>query len=858
MRASTASRLATLAVTILTIVLPGVASALDPARRVGDYVQDQWRIPDGLPQESITAILQTRDGYLWLGTLDGLVRFDGVRIETLNLIHDAGMETNVVLALAESAEGGVVVGTRTGIVHFLDGTFRREARFASLSDPYVRSLAVGPDGTLFVGTRFGGLNVVAGERVTTYSTREGLADPDVRAVDVDRLGHVWVATQGGLARLANGSLSQIKLGDSADANRIITVRRGQATTMWVGTNDGLWSIDTAGPGRPVGPVMQGFQVRAIVEDADGNVWAGTTSGFARVRGTQVELAPEPANMSQRHVRSLALDREQSLWVGTDGGGLRRYRDGAVVMRRSGLGGETDTLMAVHQDAAGVMWFGANCGGLIRWAESGARAFTRRDGLPDDCVRTLASNRDGTLWIGTLNGIARMKDGRIDAFSTADGFASVSVMALTVDRHGALWVGSGSGGLDRFVDGRVVNFSTATGLSSNDVRAVLESRDGGLWIGTFGGGLNYMKDGRVTVYGRDQGLKNSAVLALAEDPDGTLWIGTNGGGLARLRQGTITSYTTATGLFSDGIFSIVSDSLGHLWMGSNRGIFRVSRRDLDEVASGARPAVTSTTLSFADGLRTGGVWGGANAAGLRATDGRLWFPTVDGAAVVDPARLPRNTALPPVHVTRLVVDDRVIPMAGTVSLPAGSREIEIAYTAPSFVMPAKMQFQYRLEGFDPHWSDAGQRRSAFFTNLRPGTYRFVVRAANSDGLWNDTGTAISFTVLPHVYQTWWFYAAAVASIAALIFAAYRVRVSQLEAQQRRLNEQVQKALAEIKVLTGLLPICASCKRIRDDGDHWSELETYIHRHSDAEFTHGICPDCMRALYPDDSDAPPPKA
>ena len=374
---------------------------------------------------------------------------------------------------------------------------------------------------------------------------------------------------------------------------------------------------------------------------------------------------------------------------------------------------------------------------------------------------------------------------------------------------------------------------------------MEDRDGALWIGTYGG-LNRFKDGKFTVFTKDQGLSHEFVRTLHLDDDGTLWIGTYGGGLDRLRNGRITVFGTRDGLFSAAPFQILDDGLGSLWMSCNTGVFRVEKSQLEDFANGRLPSISSMAYSEADGMKSRECNGGGP-AGCKTKDGRLWFPTLKGVVMVEPGNLRTNSQPPPVLVEEVLVDGR--PIAPGERLPAGSERFEFRYTGLSFVAPQRMRFACRLEGFDSQWIDAGAQRSAHYTRIPPGRHRFRVKGANNDGVWSTAEATFDFTLRPHFYQTTFFYIACGTLLVATGAGAYHLRTRRLRERQRELKTKIVEAVAQIKTLRGLLPICASCKRIRDDKGYWSQIELYVREHSEAEFSHGICPECFQKLYPD---------
>ena len=370
----------------------------------------------------------------------------------------------------------------------------------------------------------------------------------------------------------------------------------------------------------------------------------------------------------------------------------------------------------------------------------------------------------------------------------------------------------------------------------------------MWVGTYGGGLARLQDGRFTTYTAKEGLGANFVLALYEDADGTLWIGTFGGGLSRLKDGRFASFTTREGLPDDVVFQILEDNEGRLWMSCDRGVFRVDKAELEAVAAGKATSVRSVLYDKADGMKSSQCNSGSQPAGCRSRDGTLWFPTTKGVVRIDPRKLIMNPRVPPVVVEEVFVDKKRVVPGTEARLPPGRGELELHYAALNFLIPERMRFRYRLEGFDHAWVEAGNRRTAYYTNIPPGPYRFRVIASNDEGVWNEEGAALNLRLAPHFHQTRWFYALCALGAVLAGAALYHLRVRGLKAREKELASRVDAALAKIQVLDGLLPICAWCKKIRDDKGYWNQLEAYIGDRSRAEFTHGICPECTAQMSP----------
>jgi ligand-binding sensor domain-containing protein len=476
----------------------------------------------------------------------------------------------------------------------------------------------------------------------------------------------------------------------------------------------------------------------------------------------------------------------------------------------------------------------------------SRSFTQKDGLLSDYVFSLHEDRDGALWVGTGAGVSRFKNGRFTGYARKDGLADNMVRAITSDNEGNVWIGT-QAGLSRLNNGKITNYTTKEGLSQDFILSLLTDREGRLWIGTRDG-LDLFQDGKFTQYKEKDGLAGKKVTAIYEDEAGTFWIATDGG-LSRFANGKFTTYTSNSGLFTDFVFQILEDDRHDFWMSSNIGIFRVSRKELEEFARGERSSVKSESYDNADGLKSSQCNGTSQPAGWKTRDGRIWFATAGGAVNINPESIKFNPLAPPVHISAVVVDRNPMPLGGTLNLHPGKRDMEFHYAALSFLAPEKIKFKYQLEGFDQDWIAAGSRREAYYTNLPPGNYKFRVKAANSDGVWNESGAEVALYLEPHIYQTRWFNALFVLIFVLSGIGIYLLRVATLREREMELSRRVEEAMAKIKVLHGLLPICAACKKIRDNGGDWNHLEVYMRAHADVDFTHGICPECSKRLYPE---------
>ncbi|HEX6047575.1 MAG TPA: two-component regulator propeller domain-containing protein, partial [Pyrinomonadaceae bacterium] len=408
--------------------------------------------------------------------------------------------------------------------------------------------------------------------------------------------------------------------------------------------------------------------------------------------------------------------------------------------------------------------------------------------------SLAGDSEGTIWIGTPDGLNRFRDGDFDLFTFADGLSNDLVRSVLVDRSAVLWAGTRDG-LNRFQNNEFTTFTTHDGLANNFIGAIYEDSKGNLWVGTLGG-LNKIKDGRFQTFTTSDGLSSNTVISLYEDSAGDLWIGTNGGGLNRLRGDKFVSFTQRNGLAADVIYRILEDKQQNLWCSSNKGIFRVNKAELEQVANGASSNLNPVFYGPADGTLTREASGGGHPAGWKTSDGRMWFATIKGLAVIDPENIPLNTAPPPIAIEQLIVDNQPESLNREVSLSPGTSRLDFYYTALSFIAPENVRFKYKLEGFDDKWIEAGSRRVASYTNLRPGNYKFRVIAANNDGVWNESGAVLDVYLQPRFYQTYWFYLICVLALALAAWQLYRMRVRRMALEFRAVLSERNRIAREI--------------------------------------------------------------
>jgi diguanylate cyclase (GGDEF)-like protein len=779
------------------------AQATDPS--TGPYLLRTWQVEEGLPHNHIDALAQTRDGYLWLAThMVGLTRFDGARFVVLGKddpqvapLYAGGNEICVLLC---GRGGELWVGTTQAGVWRLRGP--RAEQFAAtahgLPSDRILALCEGRDGSLWIGTDNGLACVRCGE-VETFGSAGTPPEVAINALLEDREGTLWIGTTGqGLWSYTRRQFSTVMASPDGLAHDFVTaLAEAPDGSLWVGTQ---WGLSRYRDGRfstlrePEGLATP--HVLALMADPQGTLWVGTSAGLFRGAPQSREVRPSLAleRLTRISTPNLVLDREGSLWSASQTG-LARYRHRRMTTYARDEGLAEPAVFSVRDARGGGLWV-CSAGGLYRLR--GGR-FTVPDtiaSLPRVPMTSLQESADGTLWVGSWgHGVFRVKDGKVVTFMAPSTLGGNVVRSVLEDRAGDLWFGTFDGGLTRLHDGRFTTYTTRDGLPHNSIRVLHQDRRGDLWIATTNG-LSRLHDGAFTNYTERQGLTAASINALHEDDDGTLWVGTFGGGLCRLRDGILTSFRASDGLSSDAIFQILDDGAGHLWLGTSRGIVRVARRDLESFAAGALPVVPSAYYGKVDGMRSSQCSGGCLPAGWRSREGTLWFATMDGMVSLDPHTI-GGVEPAPVLIEQVAVNGKPAALkADTLELPPGHRDLEFQFTTSTFVAPERVRFFYKLEGYDRDWIDCGTRRSAFYTNIPPGSYRFRVRACNHEGAWSETVAGLGLLLKPYYYETGWFASLCVLGMALTGLGLYRLRMASLRRQHQELERLVHVRTGEL--------------------------------------------------------------
>lgn len=748
-----------------------------------------WATDEGLPENSVHEIFQSRDGYLWLATEEGVARFDGSTFRVFRHETNQAFASNDISAIAQDSSGAIWFGTADGLVQSRGSVMRRFAERDGLPSSRINSLAAGMDGSLLALTsrglvRFDGsaFKPVAAGKGTVVSLQSG---PN---------GTVWLITSEGVEQYERGKVIRPALNPeasthSAGEESILGLQFGPGGTVWTRS---ARSADIRRPGfervLQTGRELPGGHITALCVDREGIGWIGTSRGLFSFNPVPQAAVEAVNSLRAESILSIMEDREGNLWIGTETSGLHALRPRKF---RSELAaaGESVTVGATAFD--GTPWFGTREDGVRKIQNGIATQPVPVASLTSPVILSMAQGNHGDVWVGTPDGLNQITGKRVKQYTSSDGLPEDFVRSVLVDSRGTVWAGTRRG-LARIEGEKVTTLTRADGLGSDSIGPLVESNTAAalpeIWVGT-SGGLSHIRGTHVENFSPYKDVARDVVSAIAKESDDSLWIGLHAQGLSHFADGRFTSIRSPS--IPPEITCLFIDHQGYLWMRGVRGVYRVALSDLHRCAN--TPTNCSLMLDefgAADGMPSdaspaqgmGSIW--------QADSGKLWFATPKGIAVADPAHLPMNSIPPPVVIERFAVDESDVPLGDKdVQIDTGHNRFTFDYAALSYTLPAKNRYRYTLEGLDRSWIDAGTVRRASYTSLPPREYRFRVEAQNNDGVWNETGAELRFHILPPVYRRWWFYILALVAVASLAVMVFQLR---LRAVQRRfalvLNER----------------------------------------------------------------------
>ena len=730
-----------------------------------------------MPANSIMAITQDRAGYLWLGTSDGLVRFDGYGFDLFNKANVAAFNDQLIMSLYADHRGRLWCGSYRGdLIKLEGGKFSRQTLALPGSSRSINAIAEDANGNLWLGMADGLICRPAGmaDRHTEVSAFRG---EKINCFSEDVDGRVWLGTNNGeLFMLQGGRWRRFALPGTGFHKAIVAICWARDGRLLLGTDDGIFVFkDQKLEHIALGSGLSD-NVICFKEDRDLNLWVGTENGLYRIARGQMQKLTQAHGLASSIVYSLCEDDEGSLWVGMIDGGLGQLRDEKVSTFGGPEGLASGLVRCIRGTPGGKLWIGGH-GGFLSDFESGRfENFRLPTWLLGKCIWSIEADPPAALWLGTDFGLIHFQNGRFRPISLPGTAAHIEIRCVLKDRSGRLWIGTYGEGLFCLQRGASKRFAGPEGLRDSRITALFEDRRGNLWVGCESG-LAVMPPGSAGIFTMEPSLSDCHVVSFYGDKRGSMWVGTHSQGLKIYEDGRWGSLGSDRGLFDNRVYAILEDDLGYLWLSSERGIFQAGREELAKAAFDKKLKVSGRLFDESDGMKSR-ICNNGSPAAWRESGSRLWFANLAGVVSVDPTRIRKSDRVPPVLVEEVIVDHHSLPTPGDSrelpsQLAAGSKRFEFTYTALSLIRSDKIEFKYKLEGYDRDWTAAGSRRQAFYNDLWPGRYRFRVLAANADGVWNTSGASFAFALRPFIYQTWWFLA-----LAALAFSALSVLLWQL--------------------------------------------------------------------------------
>jgi signal transduction histidine kinase/ligand-binding sensor domain-containing protein/DNA-binding response OmpR family regulator len=770
--------------------------ALDPEKQITQYSIKVWNMESGLPDNSVIAIRQTREGYLWIGTQNGLGRFDGNHFELFTRRTLPQLKGNLIRALYEDHSGMLWIGTETGgltgykeekWINYPVSEHGAPNKISAINEDQWRNL--------WIGSSTEGLTCLSSDQFTHYTIKDGLPDTQAMSIYKDRKGDLWVTTETGIVKILKPGVFQVYASEQLlPYSKTTCLFKDDTKELWIGTsNSGLFRLKNGKVTAAYGP-KQGVHptINYLYEDNMKNLWIGTDGGgLIRMNNDIFSILSAGNGLADGYVYSIYEDREDSLWIGTLDGGLHQLSDSKFTTYTTREGLVHNYINCIYESRSGDLWIGSK-GGLSRWKKGKiTTVLTVGNGLLHNSVLDLYEDVSGFLWIGTYGGLHRFKDGKLTTLTTKDGLSDNRVRCIWGDRQGNTWIGT-EYGLNRFDNnkGKFIDFFTKPELSHNFIEFIFGDSQGNLWIGTEAG-LNCLSNGVITDFNPGADKEIHSFRCAYEDKEGVVWFGTDNG-LIRLKNKKPTMYSPGCGLIENDLYCILEDDRGYLWLAGRNGISRVSKKGLEDFSKGKIDQVHPDWYNEKDGMKSR--WCGG--AGCKTRDGRLWFPTSIGLTTIHPDKIKKNNIAPTPIIKKLIADDETIIIQTKKNeknpreLGPGKRRLEFYYTGLSFINPGKMIFKLKLEGYDRDWVDMGNVRSTTYTALSPGYYTFNVIAANADGVPNQEGASFSFYLRPYFTQTVWFFLLVGISVLLSAFTLYRIRVRQLKNREKELNTLVE--------------------------------------------------------------------
>ncbi len=765
-------------------------SGFSPGSLISQSYIAQYTGDNGLISNAITSVVQAKTGFIWITSYNGIMRFDGQKVDVFDRTKIPFLTTDAFYKAYLSPDSSLWFASQgSGIVVYKNSTFKSLDSTSQTLPRSVRCLLMEPDGGVWAGANNAGLFFIKKEKISRIDYSE-LNTAGILDLAKDKNGVLWIATDGeGLYSFDGKALRHV---DGLLSETVNTLMVSHDNTLVIGTTNGLNLLK--GQKLTQYDALKNYQINALTSDGQSRIWVGTELGLARISlvDDKFEFLSESEGYPLGRITGMYADSENSLWVSTGRNGLIQIRESSIINFTTKNGLSNNKINVILEGPERKFYIGSDAGAIDVYQNGEVKSFPVKLMFKDAGVRDLLIDKTGTMWIASYKGLLQIEHGREKLFTEKDGLPAVDLRRIIEDHEGNIWVASRSAGIAVFRKGKINKvFNKTNGLKSNYVLALEENQKGEILAGTHSGGLSIInKKGEVTTYhiGRDD--SGILIFNIHTDESGKVWIVSNIGllhfdgqkfipiSLLKISQG-------------ETFFDWLEDKSGNVWVTSNIGLFRMSKQEILDFIAKKRSVINVKLFDNQDGMKTKECTGATHS--IVSSTGKIWVPTIGGVSVFFPEKIRPNLTAPPVYITSVLADNtEYLSSAKSTTIDPGKLRYSFSFTALSFVSPTKIRFRYRLEGVDKDWIDADKNRQADYTNIRPGTYQFRVVACNSDGVWNTNGAAITVTVLPFYYQTYWFYAIVLILILGLLYLIYNWRIRVVE----RRNAELQKVNSEL--------------------------------------------------------------
>lgn len=761
-----------------------------------DYTIKRFTIDDGMPSNAVNDLLLASDGYIWIATFGGLVRFDGVKYDIYNSINTPNFTNNSILHIFEDSRKRIWVGTNGGgLMCYQDEQFIHYDTDSITGSSVVTSVIEHPDGSIWAGTSNGMLIIQDGK--VKIPEEEVLQKVDVYAMHFDKKGTLWLGSKfNGVYRVEKDTITHHDMGDDFEMRTIRCITSDKQGRVWIGTDlhvvwyeNGVFKHADPSLGIP-----RGF-INELAIQNDGRMLVATEYGVFRYTDGRFRKLINDIQLPREIIQTVMMDRENSIWLGT-------YRGGLVMMRQSKFhnilkfeGLPNAVINTVYEDSNSIFWIGTDYG-LARLEGDQLTAFVMEGNPSTNRIRDIYEDSKGRLLLATYHGMVWFEGDKIKKlYTTDDGLISNRIRRIREDAEGNLWVATTSGITKLQTDGSIVQYARDQGLTNEFIMSMLFDKEGTMWVGTDGGGLFKLQGDTFVPVLYNTSIVSDIIFNLFQDKGGRIWLSTNSG-VALLQGDDFFPLGTADRALTSSVYQTIEDKEGNYWLMTDRGVVSLNREILDRhLRAPNKEALTVKLYNRSDGMSSSQVT--ASSVSVLSKAGKIWTATLDGVTIIDPEFIPINKQPPPVLIEKFVLDGNEKPLNGPLVIPPGKHRLDFYYTGLSFYAPEKLRFRFMIDGFDQDWVEAGNDREASYTNLPPGEYNFRVLAANNDGIWNYEGAGIKLVKEPYFYQTWIFYLLVMVSLIAIGMLVGRYRLVQYQRRNKELAVMVQKRTQNIR-------------------------------------------------------------